>query len=49
MLSALIDSKNNQMDVINRYQLAGKNALMQAIKHEVKTWLANNQRTLTLK
>ena len=49
ILSALIDSKNNQMDIINRYQLAGKNALMQALKHEVKTWLVNNQRTLTLK
>ena len=49
MLSALIDSKNNQMDVINRYQLVGKNALMQGIKHEVKTWLVNNQRTLILK
>ena len=49
MLSALIDSKNNQMDIINRYQLAGKNALMQVIKHEVKTWLANNQVSAILK
>ncbi|WP_334325773.1 GNAT family N-acetyltransferase [Gilliamella apicola] len=49
MLSTLIDSKNNQMDIINRYQLAGKNALMQVIKHEVKTWLANNQGSAILK
>ncbi|MWP62099.1 tRNA(Met) cytidine acetyltransferase TmcA [Gilliamella sp. Pas-s25] len=40
VLSALLKSKNNQALVINSCQLAGKQALMQTIKHEVKTWLA---------
>jgi tRNA(Met) cytidine acetyltransferase len=39
ILSALIKNKNNQPLIVNLYQLAGKSALMQAIKHEVKTWL----------
>ncbi|MCO6555035.1 MAG: GNAT family N-acetyltransferase [Gilliamella sp.] len=40
VLSALIKSKNNQSLLISSYQLAGKNALMQTIKQEIKTWLA---------
>jgi tRNA(Met) cytidine acetyltransferase len=40
VLSALIESKNNQSLLISSYQLAGKNALMQTIKQEIKTWLA---------
>ncbi|OCG22988.1 tRNA(Met) cytidine acetyltransferase TmcA [Gilliamella sp. App4-10] len=39
VLSALLKSKNNQSLIINAYQLAGKGALMQTIKLEVKTWL----------
>ncbi|MCX8650798.1 tRNA(Met) cytidine acetyltransferase [Gilliamella sp. B2776] len=49
ILSALINSKNNQIEIINRYHLTGKNALMQAIKQEVKTWLVNNQLNAKLK
>ncbi|MWP48677.1 MULTISPECIES: GNAT family N-acetyltransferase [unclassified Gilliamella] len=40
VLSALLKSKNNQNLIIDLYQLAGKQALMQTIKHEVRTWLA---------
>ncbi|MWN32649.1 MULTISPECIES: tRNA(Met) cytidine acetyltransferase TmcA [unclassified Gilliamella] len=40
VLSALLNSKNNQTLIIDLYQLAGKQALMQTLKNEVRTWLA---------
>lgn len=42
VLSALIDSKNNQANIINTYQFSGKSSLIQTIKDEVKVWLASN-------
>lgn len=40
VLSALLKSKNNQSLIIDLYKLSGKQALIQTIKHEVRTWLA---------